>query len=95
MVTATVSKTWNEPITVITSTSAKTGRSSGSVIRQNDFHSVAAVHRGRLVDVRRDRLQPGEDQQRGVAHVPPDVDQRDRRDRPVRVSEEGDPDRTR
>ena len=40
VVTATVSKTWNEPITVITSTSARIGRSSGSVIRQNDFHSV-------------------------------------------------------
>ena len=40
VVTATVSKTWNEPVTVITSTKARIGRSSGSVIRQNDLHSV-------------------------------------------------------
>ena len=40
VVTATVSKTWNEPVTVITSTSARIGRSSGRVIRQKDFHSV-------------------------------------------------------
>ena len=40
VVTATVSKTWNEPVTVITSTRARIGRSSGRVIRQNDCHSV-------------------------------------------------------
>ena len=40
VVTATVSKTWNDPVTVITNTSAKMGHNSGKVIRQNDFHSV-------------------------------------------------------
>ncbi len=40
MVTATVSKTWNEPVTVITSTIASTGRISGIVMRQNERHSV-------------------------------------------------------
>jgi hypothetical protein len=37
----TVSNTWNEPISVTTSTSARTGRSSGSVTVQNIFHSLA------------------------------------------------------
>lgn len=41
MVTATVSNTWNEPITVMISTTASTGRSSGIVIRQNMRHSLA------------------------------------------------------
>ena len=50
-----------------------------------------AVHPPRLVHRLRQRLQAGEDQQRGVAHVPPDVDECDRRDRPVRVGEERDP----
>ena len=36
-----VSKTWKEPTTVTTSTSASTGRSSGSVIVQNILHSLA------------------------------------------------------
>jgi hypothetical protein len=41
VVTATVSNTWNDPTTVITSTSASTGRSSGSVMRRNICHSLA------------------------------------------------------
>jgi hypothetical protein len=41
VVTATVSNTWNDPITVMISTTASTGRSSGMVIRQNIRHSLA------------------------------------------------------
>lgn len=41
MVTATVSNTWNEPITVMIITTASTGRSSGMVTRQNIRHSLA------------------------------------------------------
>src|SRR5882757_5484568 len=40
VVTATVSKIWNDPIMVTTRTITRTGRSSGNVIRQNVFHSV-------------------------------------------------------
>ena len=40
VVTATVSNTWNEPVTVITRTNARIGRSSGSVICQKERHSV-------------------------------------------------------
>ena len=41
VVTAMVSKIWNEPVTLVTSTKTITGRSSGSVMRQNICHSVA------------------------------------------------------
>ena len=91
VVTATVSKTWNEPITVTISTSTRTGRSSGRVIRQKICALGGAVQGGRLVDVVRDRLQAGEDQQGGVAHVAPDVDEGDGRDGPSRAAEERDP----
>ena len=37
----TVSNTWKEPMTVTTSTSAITGRSSGIVIVRNIRHSLA------------------------------------------------------
>ena len=39
--TETVSKTWKEPIIVMMSTSARMGRNSGTVIRQNIRHSLA------------------------------------------------------
>ena len=69
VVTATMSNTWNEPMTVSTVTSARMGRSSGRVRRR----TTAARSRrpaGRPRRSRRNRLQAGEDDERGVAHVP-------------------------
>ena len=48
-----------------------------------------AFDTSRLVEVLGNRLQPGVEEKGGVAHVTPDVDESDRRQRQTRIAEEG------
>ena len=67
-----------------------TGRSSGTWIRQNAPRPGAAVDLGRVDEVLRDALQPGQEDQRAEADPAPDRHDHDGVQRLVRRGEEAE-----